>query len=157
MADEKTEEKTKRTVPQLVRSAIGIAEHAEAVLEMQWDKERKVFRDPFTVMLSLFTYAKLTARLLHESEERAKKEITRLENRLAEFETRLTTMEGWRNDVQAQSAEMIKGIEELAKNDPEAFNKGLLSIAPQPTLPPKKTDTDEKPNGETAPVKGGVA
>jgi hypothetical protein len=112
MADEQTEEKTKKTVPGLVRTPAGVADHAQSVQDMQWDKERKVFRDPVIAMLALFTYAKVTAALLGEAETKLNIRTAALEKRIAEFETRVTTMERWKNEIEAQNAAMIKDFEE---------------------------------------------
>jgi hypothetical protein len=117
----------KKTVPGLVRTPRGVAEHVQAVQDRQWDSERKVFRDPITAILALYSYARLTATLLHEAEERFAK-------RVAEFEIRLAAMERWRADAEAQTADMVKGVEEMMAGGPAAFkekmNKALELVAP---------------------------
>ncbi len=136
MADpEKTEEKTKQTVPALVRTAKGIAEHASAVQDMQWDKDRKVFRDPVVSMMALFTYAKITSALLAEAEERIAKKQAALEKRIAEFETRLTTVEQWKAEAEAMTAEMVKDAEGLMAGGPEALiSKIRDAMPPRPAI-----------------------
>jgi hypothetical protein len=113
MADETNDDKVKQTVPFLMRTAKGIADHAQAVQDMQYDSDRKAFRDPRVAMLALFAYARLTATLLHEAEERLTKEQAAFAKRIAEFETRLTTVERWKTDAELQGAEMAKGLEEM--------------------------------------------
>ncbi len=116
--------KEKRTVPAMVRTARGVADHAAAVHEMQWDKERKSFKDPITVALALFAYAKLTAALLDEAEKRfdarstaAEKRFdarsTAAEIRTEKLEQQIAAFESWRVDIEKQSAEMAKGFEEM--------------------------------------------
>lgn len=157
MANEKPEEKTKQTVPQMVRTPKGVADHAHAMQEREWDKERKVFRNPVTAMLALFTYAKLTAALLDEEGARIMLELRasekRLEKRIAELETRLTTVERWKDEAEAQTAEMVKAAEQMMSGGPEAFKQHLLSLvppaAPGGALPPvADAEPAQKPNGE---------
>lgn len=135
MADEKKpEEKIKQTVPAMDRSARGIAAHATAVQALQWDKDRKVFKDPFVVTLALFTYAKLTATILGEAEEHIAKAQEALDKRVAEFETRLTTMEKWAAEAEAQTQAMVKSAEEMMVGGPDAFLDKLRG-----SLPPGST------------------
>jgi hypothetical protein len=110
MADEtKTEEKKSSTV----LSAQEIAYHAEALYKREWDAERHAIRNPNPVFLGLLSYVRLTATRLGEAEIRFAKKQEALEKRIAEFETRLTTMEKWQADAEAQTAEMVKGVEDL--------------------------------------------
>lgn len=112
MADE-ADTKEKNTVPPLVRNAKGVAAHAAAVLEQQWDKERKVLRNPFVAALALFTYAKLTAALLDEAEDRFKQAHAALEVRTAKLEEQIAAFEVWRTEAQKQADEMFKGLDEM--------------------------------------------
>lgn len=116
MADnEGTETKEKRTVPALVRTPRGVADHAAAVLEMQWDKERKAFKDPVTVMMALMSYAKLTPALLDEAVDAADVRSTALEVRVEKLEQQIAAFEMWRANIEKQSAEMAQGFEEMMR------------------------------------------
>ncbi len=160
MADEKIEEKTKQTVPGMERTAKGVAAHAQAVQDMQWDKDRKVFRDPVISMLALFTYAKVTPALLAKAEQK----IEALEKRIAEFETRIAAVEKWKVEAEAQTMEMVKNAEEMLAGGPEAFIEKMrasmpptpLSVVKDAEVVEKKERRKEKPeaNGEK---KGDVA
>lgn len=151
MADEKATEATetttkeKRTVPALMRTARGVADHAAAVLEMQWDKERKSFKDPVTSMMALFTYAKLTAALLDEAEQKYNARSTAAEVRIEKLEAQIAAFEEWRTDVTKQSEEMARGMEEMMQGGPEAVIAKLrekldernapAELPPPPPLP----------------------
>jgi hypothetical protein len=136
MADEnQTDTKEKRTVPAMTRSARGVADHAAAVLEMQWDKERRAFKDPVTVMMALFTYTKLTAALLDEAEARLAARATAVEVRLEKLEQQFAAFESWRADAERQGAEMAKGFEELmAGGDPMSKLKEAIDAYHAPAL-----------------------
>lgn len=151
MADEKATEATetttkeKRTVPALMRTARGVADHAAAVLEMQWDKERKSFKDPVTSMMALFTYAKLTAALLDEAEQKYNARSTAAEVRIEKLEAQIAAFEAWRTDVTKQSEEMARGMEEMMQGGPEAVIAKLRekldennapAVLPPPLTPP---------------------
>jgi len=138
MADEKqTETKEKRTVPALVRTPRGVADHAAAVLEMQWDKERKSFKDPVTVMMALMSYAKLTPALLDESVSAANARATALEIRVEKLEQQITAFESWRQEVEAQSAEMARGFEAImTSKDPMAALKEAIDTNNAPAVAP---------------------
>lgn len=150
MADEeKTEappEKTKKNVPGMVRSAKGVADHAAAMQEMQWDANRNAFRNPNMATLALFAYAKVLGALLHEAEERLKQEQERFAKRIAEFETRLTTMERWRAEAEAMTMEMVKGFEQAVADGPEALKEKILSAIDSHVPAPKLLL--EEANGE---------
>jgi hypothetical protein len=154
MADEKTEEKTKQTVPQMVRTPAGVAEHAAAVLERYWDKNRKVFSDPIMATMALFTYAKVTAALLGENVDLLTAKLRMAEKRLAEFETRLTTMERWKNEIEAQNAAMIKEFEEKMERGEiplpsiEDFQKLKTGAQPTPVAPPVNGEVTVLPKGK---------
>lgn len=146
MADNETETETetkkKRTVPALERTARGVASHAAAVLEMQWDKERKSFKDPITASMALFTYAKLTAALLDETEARLTARATALEVRVEQLEQQLADFESWRADItktaeaaQQQFAEMMSGGDPMAKLKEIVDSQSASSVLP-PSAPP---------------------
>jgi hypothetical protein len=136
MADEnQTDTKEKRTVPAMTRSARGVADHAAAVLEMQWDKERRAFKDPVTAMMALFTYAKLTAALLDEAESRLAARATAVEVRLEKIEQQFAAFESWRADAERQGAEMAKGFEELMTGgDPMSKLKEAIAAYHEPAI-----------------------
>lgn len=138
MADEKKDEtatKDKHTVPALTRTARGIADHAAAVLEMQWDKEKRAFKDPFTAMLALFTYAKLTPALLDELEKKLDARATAAEIRIEKLEQQIAAFESWRAEVMAQSDEAQKKLEELmAGGDPVAMLKQAMDTRSAPAV-----------------------
>jgi hypothetical protein len=175
MADEnQTDTKEKRTVPAMTRSARGVADHAAAVLEMQWDKERRAFKDPVTVMMALFTYTKLTAALLDEAESRLAARATAVEVRLEKLEQQFAAFESWRADAERQGAEMAKGFEDLmAGGDPMSKLKEAIAayhepaIAEAPPLPteaepaavvvPLKPEKAEKRDSKREEKKGGAA
>ena len=149
MADnEGNDTKGKRTVPAMVRTARGVADHAAAVLEMQWDKERKSFKDPITVSLALFTYAKLTAALLDEAEARINSRDTALEVRIEKLETQIAAFEAWREDVAKQAAEAEQKFEEMLGNDQVTKLKELITAQP-PVLEMKPAP---EANGDTSTV-----
>lgn len=167
MADneEPTETKEKRTVPAMVRTPRGVADHAAAVLEMQWDKERKAFKDPVTVMMALFTYAKLTPALLDEATAAANARARALEGRVEKLEATIVAFESWRDDVVKQSAEMAKEFEEMMSGgDPTAKLKEIVAARNTPPMlaPPApilETVVDEPVRGEepttVVPLKAG--
>ena len=147
MADEnQTDSKEKRTVPAMTRSARGVADHAAAVLEMQWDKERRAFKDPVTAMMALFTYAKLAAALLDEAEARLAARATAVEVRLEKLEQQFAAFESWRADAERQGAEMAKGFEDLmAGGDPMSKLKEAIDAYHAPV--------SEAPAAEVVPLK----
>lgn len=114
--DKKTEEKTKQTVPALVRTAKGVAAHAAAVQEREYDRERNAFRNPITAMLALFAYAKITASLLDEAETRITLEV---KARLQPLEARIAALEAWKTETIEQAAAMAREMEEMANSTPE--------------------------------------
>src|SRR6267142_6278134 len=139
MADETNNEKVKTTVPALERTARGVADHAAAVQARQYDAERKVFRDPIVATLALFTYAKLTAALLHEAEERLTQDRMQLELRTAALETRITAIETWKLETEKQAAVMAADLESMMTSDPEELIKNmrtnLAALHDKPALP----------------------
>jgi hypothetical protein len=149
MADNEATEPTKekRTVPAMVRTARGVANHAAAVLEMQWDKERKAFKDPITVSLALFTYAKLTAALLDEAEARIDARAKALEIRTEKLEQQIAAFESWRAAAEKQGAEMAKQFEEMVgEDDPLGKLKDLMGGKPVLEM---KEGANGDTNGET--------
>jgi hypothetical protein len=154
MADEKTEEKIKATVPQMVRTAKGIADHALAVRETQWDKERRVFKDPFTCWLALFKYAELTATLLDEAEKRLDDRFTKL---LTALEQRVAAVEVWKDLMEKQAEAMTKDFEELVSSgkSPIEHIKALLEKDGAPALP--SAEDAVKTVAHSAGVKAGLA
>ena len=151
MADNETETKEKHTVPAMVRTARGVADHAAAVQDMQWDKERKSFKDPFTVTLALFTYAKLTAALLDEAINKIEARETALEVRTEKLEAQIAAFESWRADAEKQGAEMAKGFEEMMSgvNDPIAKLREMIQPPVAPVLDMK---TEPPTNGDTSTI-----
>ena len=140
MPDEKTtekptEEKVKRAVPGLVRSLKGIADHAAAVQERQYEVKYAAldgsasprFKDPTLAMVALFAYAKLTPTIVDEELDKLRKLNVALETRLAAFETRLTTMEKWRDEAIAQNLEMVRAMEEEMNNMPPALREQIAA------------------------------
>ena len=153
MADNEATETTKekRTVPAMVRTARGVADHAAAVQEMQWDKERKSFKDPLIVTLALITYAKLTAALLDEAINKIEARETALEVRTEKLEAQIAAFESWRADAEKQGAEMAKGFEEMMSgvNDPIAKLREMIQPPVAPVLDMK---TETETNGDTSTV-----
>lgn len=129
MADETSTEKVKQTVPALVRTAQGVADHAAAVQAMQYDSERKAFRDPRTATLALFAYAKLTATLLREAEERLAEGFAevraQLDQRAAALDARLTAIEMWKVETEKQGAAMAADLESMISGDPQAVIENM--------------------------------
>lgn len=157
MADEKTEEKTKKTVPGMERSFKGIAKHVDDVLAQNWDREKRSFRDPFTCWLALFTYSRLLATLIDEAEERAAKDKAAFEKRIAEFETRLTTMERWKDAAEAQTAEMVKAADELMRGGESAIKSQLRTFLDGPQIVALPSPAPVEKNGEQSNEKDDVA
>lgn len=150
MADEAADdEKTKKTVPQMTRTAKGVAEHAQAFQGMYWNGEKKTWSDIKYATLALFAYARTTANLLHEAEERLVQANAALDKRIAEFEARLTTIERFKMEAEAQTAEMVAGMETMLKN-PESL-KALEKLGTTlHALPPPPTENGEEKKGGAA-------
>jgi len=133
MADEKKEQ------PAPVLSAQEIAYHAEQLYKREWDAERHAIRNPNAVFLGLLAYVRLTATRLAEAEVRLAQKTAALEKRIAEFETRLTTVERFKDEALAQSAAMVKEMEEMEASGKLAGLSIIKDMLPQaPTNGEKK-------------------
>jgi hypothetical protein len=109
--------------------------------------------------MALFAYARLTATLLAESEDRANadkarlhKQIVALEHRLSEFETRLTTIEKWKSEIMEQNNSMQQEFADMMAGGPAKLKEQLVAAIdkaneqmPKATLPlpPKNGETKE--------------